>query len=681
MGKFHFFTDYDLLTAQSSTQAFGAAGMTTVLGVNYDQYRVTSLHTSTGTPRAYAICDGTICAQIDSVDPTLVNIILKPLDQPAINFVPIKYYIYKGIKLNSLVNTITNEISDTSTMQLAISIRDSQAAWNTQYDVAHTNPPGTTIDKASANSLGIHYTALASSPNQVLDSDGIDTLFYRENADFQLPNIQAGWSIGEFSTTQFGIEIVLDNIAYIPEVSLVRKFENYISVSQLPAVPTQAATFEHWHDKEECLIFMDAAAFYGSMFLSSVDITNSSNQTTTVTGDNIYSNLLDSFYNKNVSYIDLRNEFNHALNYYKNLDNQIEICFDGTNFNSINYYNSGWPIVKVINTDLPTGNTTGLNIISIRLPKGDCAEPLLYIIQGYVKTVYEKELATEEKFVEVGDYSSTLLEEIRINLFNNISSGVTQLIAGYFRLKYILKEYDSSVSATSVQFRRSELSFDIMHFQNVNKLTDTIDSYVVNDKYFINHVNYSGQTMICQLVTIYKNEKRMYGFLANEKYLSMDFNILNSYSLPFVNLIEDDINAFVSERLDVDYKYIELTIGGTNISVASYSNANYFNFNDTEKKGNPFDFFSWEFTDAEMSSLVSSATSSFISKYPQILSSQYSDSGEDDNGIFYSKYEIILKSYILNTTTNEIEISSVNTGIYRYTLFQGIGFISGTMIS
>lgn len=58
MSKFHFFTDYDLLNAQTSSQAFGPAGVANIGGTDYDQYRVTSLQTASATPKAYSICDG-----------------------------------------------------------------------------------------------------------------------------------------------------------------------------------------------------------------------------------------------------------------------------------------------------------------------------------------------------------------------------------------------------------------------------------------------------------------------------------------------------------------------------------------------------------------------------------------------------------------------------------------------
>jgi hypothetical protein len=58
---FYFFTDTNLLTVQSAAQAFGPVIPASV--ANTDEYRVTSLHTATSNPTAYAACDAIVCVQ------------------------------------------------------------------------------------------------------------------------------------------------------------------------------------------------------------------------------------------------------------------------------------------------------------------------------------------------------------------------------------------------------------------------------------------------------------------------------------------------------------------------------------------------------------------------------------------------------------------------------------------
>lgn len=227
--KFHFFTNADLLAPQLPSQAFGSAG--TVNGA--DLYRTTSLHTADPSknvdPTAYAVCAGVVCVQeISNTNyPALVNLVLRPREQPALNFVPIKYIIYKGILRSSLING--NEVAQASTNQLTQSIWKSQAKKNAAANT-HAKPP--------AEALGVGFTAAASP--QFADDQPIDNFFYQAGAQFQLQPVMGGWRIGQFDRASFGIEILLEGLGFRREISLARKLENLISVPALPAQATPA---------------------------------------------------------------------------------------------------------------------------------------------------------------------------------------------------------------------------------------------------------------------------------------------------------------------------------------------------------------------------------------------------------------------------------------------------------
>ena len=104
---YFFFTDANAqashptsyLNVQTAAQAYGPLPAS---GGN-DEYRVTSLHTASFHPTAYAVCDGIVCVQ-RIPNTALLNIVLRPLVQPALNLAPVKYVIYKGILENSLIN-------------------------------------------------------------------------------------------------------------------------------------------------------------------------------------------------------------------------------------------------------------------------------------------------------------------------------------------------------------------------------------------------------------------------------------------------------------------------------------------------------------------------------------------------------------------------------------------------
>jgi hypothetical protein len=163
---FYFCTDTDsgLLAPQTTAQAFGPVNPSSVAGT--DEYRVTSLHSATSNPAAYAACDAIVCAQKVTADATLVNIILKPLVQPALNFAPVKYIIYKGILASSLINGA--ETAAGANNDLTQSIWDAQAKKNASAGT-NANPP--------AEALGVGLTATAGP--DLADTEPIDNLFYR----------------------------------------------------------------------------------------------------------------------------------------------------------------------------------------------------------------------------------------------------------------------------------------------------------------------------------------------------------------------------------------------------------------------------------------------------------------------------------------------------------------------
>ena len=95
MASFYFFTDVDLLQTQNASQAFGPISNTS--------FRTTSLHQSSSNANAYAVCDGQVFIQQNSQNSNLVNLLIKPKNQGIVNFVNVKYFVYRGILKNTLI--------------------------------------------------------------------------------------------------------------------------------------------------------------------------------------------------------------------------------------------------------------------------------------------------------------------------------------------------------------------------------------------------------------------------------------------------------------------------------------------------------------------------------------------------------------------------------------------------
>ena len=459
---FFFFTDInqqasgasDYINVQPPEDAFGPITSGTA---GMDEYSVTSLHKASYNPTAYALCDAIVCVQrIPGTTPPLVNVILKPLVQPALNFAPIKYIIYKGILANSLIATNGTDAAATGNNELTTFLWDEQAKKNKSAGTT-ANPP--------AEALGVGLTAATLPiPNDLIkdpfnDDQPIDNLFYRSGVSFQLPKMNGGSSIGQFDKTGFGMEVLMEGLSFHHSLSLTRQLENKISVQALVGGETDAKQFDHWHAKEQVLGFMDPCAFYGSFFLVGIQAKTSGNVPfVPKSGNALYNDVLFAFANKNTAYLDIRNEHNFSFNYFKNYGRTIKL---GSSATPVDYYASNWPIMTLPASTFAAANTNqARNTFRIQLPIGDNPKPLLYVSQGY-RDINSKgdefpaELSSAERFYDAfelpaGGYTTTKgtsgLNSMAFVVPNVTAQSATTPASCYIRLKYLKQQHQQAPS-------------------------------------------------------------------------------------------------------------------------------------------------------------------------------------------------------------------------------------------
>lgn len=423
---FHFFADVDALGAQGAADAFGP-----VAGAASTQFRVTSVHKPLpgAAPNAYAVCDGLLLAQ--DAGGNLLNLILKPTEQPPFAFPKIKFFVYRGVKKGGLVSG--SAVASATNNDLAKSIWDSQRARN---DSAGTS------DDAPAEALGLDVTG----------GGPIEDAFYRENVSYQLPLVRSGWSLGEFDATQFGFEIMVESIGFDPGLPTVRTPENVVNVAALPASPTQAQEFEHWHDKEAVLNYIDPCAFFGGFYFDRLRVHYAGGSASKKKRNELYDDVLKGshlgaqgdgvFFNRNRTYLDVRNEHNHSLNYFKNYgtfsNTDIKLGFDANAAPPIrNYYAGGWPLLTLDNGDLPTANTSSKNIIRLCLPDGGGENPLptLYVSSGHLSALYPRAPKDKARLIDLVT-AAGFTSEVVLAIPNNGSLQSTTAVSSYIRLKY-----------------------------------------------------------------------------------------------------------------------------------------------------------------------------------------------------------------------------------------------------
>lgn len=440
MSRFFFFTDIDSLDNQAQGDAFGP-----VLGSTATQFRMTSIHRAVGgaVPKAYAICDALLLVQ--DAGNNLVNLVLKPTEQPPFAFPKIKFFVYRGIQKSALASG--DDVAPSTNNDLTKSIWESQQKKNTSAG---------TSDSAPAKALGIDISSNGS----------IDDVFYREGVSYQLPLVGAGWSLGEFDSTQFGFEIMVEAIGFDPELSLVRTAANIINVAALPASPTQAQEFEYWHDKEAILNYIDPCAFFGGFYFQTLKVRHADGSVSTKKNNELYDDVLKGahlsaasdgvFFNRSKTYLDIRNEHNHSINYFKNYgtysNTDINCAFDVADpLSARNYYANAWPLMIIDNSDLPSGNTASpKTIVRLALPDGagDNPLPTLYISAGYRDDLYPREPKDKAKLIDL-NVSSGFTDAVALAVPNRDGLSATTAISTYIKLKYF-KRFDPSATTPPV---------------------------------------------------------------------------------------------------------------------------------------------------------------------------------------------------------------------------------------
>ncbi len=381
----YFFTDPSSLDQnQTADKAFGPAPQ----NLN-TQYRVCSLHTATNDPKAIAINDGTVAVQrITGSMPALVNIILKPTSQGSIDGFRIKYFIYRGIRADSLLGSAS--IVATSTQNDL-----TESIWNSQ--AAHNNRSGDTGEPPE-DILGLQHQSLP-------DTDSVDKLFYDGSTNFCRPYVFAGWHIGTFDSTEFGIQVVIENYHSDFDLGKVRQLDHIITAPAYPSSGNSKDQFENKVIREAILSYIDPAAFYGLSYFQGV-LATEGGAVTNYAESSIYENLLtDSannvirFNNYRTLYIDLRIDSGVSKSFFEQDCQYIldDFQFEGE-VSSItkDFGLDFWPILIINDLDhpsagaLPQQTVTGLSFLYPT--KTDVATRVLFLATGFKWQNIEKEL-------------------------------------------------------------------------------------------------------------------------------------------------------------------------------------------------------------------------------------------------------------------------------------------------
>lgn len=387
MSLIHFFASTDDIDVQggiSGDEAFGPVG-----GDSTSQFRVTSLHKGVLSdsvridPIAYSICSGRVRIQQDKTNPDLVNLVLAP-DLDLIYGLPIKYFIYRGIRRDSLIDNNDNLIPGELTNLL----------------LDDGNPDNNTPD-----ALGLAFKSVSDNPPDSSfireDNDSIDTLFFETTNLKALSVNRAGLKFGHFHGDHFGFEIVIDSCWEDITINILRNIDisNSGSKGNIINVPSSSNLVQARAIRERVYMYMDITAFLGLCNPTDIDYTVSDSENPATISDyqDLHDVILSKFHNKHKIYIDIRNENGLSYNYYdKYTSNEIILVPDNTDLkwrNKINpkidtnqpvsYLTYEWPI-KIIDGEDSTfiiKNDSKKSGIRIALSLGDAPKERRAIVR------------------------------------------------------------------------------------------------------------------------------------------------------------------------------------------------------------------------------------------------------------------------------------------------------------
>jgi hypothetical protein len=378
MPSSYFFTEGGLTAQTASSDAYGP--------IDSSSFRITTRFGLTN-KKAFAVTSGQVLVlpQTGSQNAAKVNVIIKPLKNIDVG-IPIKYFIYRGLKKNMFVN--------------GLDILESNDSTNTPFmkkvwaDLKTFNNLVDPLPNVPAALFGYNETEA--------DTITIDQKFFNlhdettanVNKNYSLAIIEAGQYFGDFFDNG-GFEIVLDDGAYYQEnpdtgfvldLSYGRSDDVLLDVAHIIGSPNVSEKIY----RENVQKFLDPAAFYGAHINEKengeIKVINTPDTNKYSTRSDIYEYIVSKFYNKNKFYLYIQAERGRSYNFDDVLGtNPIKIGVAESVAPS-SYLTNNWPIiireVEQTHTAEESDAKKMMNNVSFQLKFGT-PEKILSIYNNY----------------------------------------------------------------------------------------------------------------------------------------------------------------------------------------------------------------------------------------------------------------------------------------------------------
>lgn len=496
-----------------------------------------------------------------------VNIILQPIVSEKSGLIPgVKYFIYRGVQKDSILKPNGKVIEE-------------NVATANQWTLALK------IIKNFSNSADLIKFAYTPYDVQLESTPLTNILYpYPKVPDRPIILVNQGDCLG-CCESDFGIDIVMNEYKVLYNSTIVGSLafasKHYLSVEKKFGLTRYNPSQDNINPgREDSLVlcfresihnFIDPAAYLNLYYDIGIEVKNLGK----VDKLDIYKKISNLFLTKNNIYIDIRNNYDHSLNFYQdceiNNESNLQFNITGLGGSDITYYTNYWPILILDNLSLP-GNIIKF---SMKFPCRNNSSPSIYL--DFCNTIFDrnslqiKRAQGNSKFRHfgkrvAGDYVETP------SLYLYINPIESKPIAWLVRLYFLRNTKPDILNLPRITFQGSP--FDNI-FGCLNYGAGFFPSTLLSDqkmysrkgirKMYIPEGN--GNPKPCMVQTGVKFDKNYVFFEAFE--LPGNENITELKNPPKINNIQG-INASIPDT-DKSLSNIKIQKITTNENILSYS--------------------------------------------------------------------------------------------------------------
>jgi dienelactone hydrolase len=374
-----------------------------------------------------------------ALDPSLVNVILKPTSGLGITFPSVKYYVYRGIKRDSFFSGGSFNATGSGNTDTV------RKMWEDWLANAASSP-----DPLAPSDVGFDATLAGTTQIEEIFGKAAVTL---AGAPLRARQVSEGEWIGTFgSAKKICFEVVVEAELLDLNIEYARKSKVQIDISAMTAIasPTPAQLHALRCEKEKILAFVDPAALFGMHFSVGVSGIGLS---TAPKRDAVATTFLIPFSTATRVYLDIRSDKGYSYNFYDNYGGgganpdliQIKPGVATAFVNDV-YLNQGWPLFSHSGW---TGPAAKVNL-GLRLRIDDNTEPLLFVEDARRLPAGAKNFLgrTQLRNGAAVDWSKTF----NLKLDGSGSGASKTCVATHVRLQYLKQKAGAVVNPRLLQF-------------------------------------------------------------------------------------------------------------------------------------------------------------------------------------------------------------------------------------